>query len=97
LICHLWEAQKLSSRDMSKVISEPPHKRPRIAAPKPEYGDARDVQRIFGIKETHLYNLWRAGQIKAVLVKGRGKTRGKRLFDYRSIRSMLASLKEATA
>jgi hypothetical protein len=75
-----------------KKFSTPPQKRPRIESSRPEYGDARDVQRHFGIKETHLYNLWRAGQIKAVLVKGRGRTRGKRLFDFRSIRQMLASL-----
>jgi hypothetical protein len=75
---------------MSKVISEPLQKRPRIASPQPEYGDARDVQRTFGIKETHLYQLWKEGRVKGVLVKGRGRTRGKRLFDFRSIRKLLA-------
>ena len=77
---------------MSKILSEPPQKRPRIASPKPEWGDVRDVQRQSGIKETHLYQLMKEGQIKSVLVKGRGRTRGKRLFDFRSIRQMLATL-----
>jgi len=77
---------------MSKILSEPPQKRPRIASHKPEWGDVRDVQRQFGIKETHLYQLMKEGQIKSVLVKGRGRTRGKRLFDFRSIRQMLATL-----
>jgi hypothetical protein len=82
---------------MDKFLGEPPQKRPRIQSSRPEWGDARDVQRIFGIKETHLYNLWREGLIKAVLVKGRGRTRGKRLFDYRSIRQMLTALEAKEA
>jgi Helix-turn-helix domain len=76
----------------STILSAPPQKGPRIETSLPEYGDARDVQLIFGIKETHLYALMKEGRIKAVLVKGRGRTRGKWLFDYRSIRRMLASL-----
>jgi len=71
----------------------PPERgRPRIAPPKPEWGDARDVQRQFGIKETHLYQLMREGRIKSVLVRGRGKSRGKRLINFASVRAMLASL-----
>ena len=43
-------------------------------------------RRIFGIKETLLYHKWREkGAIKAILVKGTGRTRGKRLFDFHSI------------
>jgi hypothetical protein len=76
---------------MSKtILSEPLQKRPRIASPRPEYGDTRDVQRIFGIKETHLYQLMKEDRVVSVLVKGRGKSRGKRLFQFASIRRMLA-------
>ena len=66
------------------------HKRPRISPTVPEFGDARDVQRVFGIKESLCYHLFKTGQIKGVLVTGTGKKSGKRLFDYRSIRSLLA-------
>jgi hypothetical protein len=52
---------------------------------------------FFGIKETHLYQLWGEGRIRAVLVKGRGRTRGKRLFDLRSIRQMLTALEAKEA
>ena len=48
-----------------KTLSETLYKRPRIAPARPEYGDARDVQRIFGIKETLCYHLFRKGKIKA--------------------------------
>jgi hypothetical protein len=52
----------------------------------------RDAQRIFGFRETHLYHLMKSGMIKTVLVRGRGRTRGKRLIDFDSIRRMLAEL-----
>jgi hypothetical protein len=74
---------------MNKLSEPLQEKRPRIETLQPEFGDCRDVQRIFGIKETHLYQLMREGLIKAVLVKGRGKTRGKRLFNFDSIRQLL--------
>jgi hypothetical protein len=78
---------------MSKILSAPQQKRSCITPPKPEWGDVRDTQRQFGIKETHLYQLMKEGQIKSVLVKGRGKSRGKRLINFASVRAMLASLK----
>ena len=83
----------LSRDSLQKSVSPnpPPERgRPRIASPHPEYGDARDVQRIFGIKETHLYQLMNEGLVEATLLKGRGKTRGKRLFNFASIRRLLA-------
>jgi hypothetical protein len=52
----------------------------------------RDVQRQFGLKETHTYQLMREGRIKSVLIRGRGKSRGKRLINFASVRTMLASL-----
>jgi hypothetical protein len=67
-------------------------KRPRIAPPEPEWGDVRDVQRQFGIKETHLYQLMKEGRIKSALIRGRGRSRGKRLINFASVRAMLASL-----
>ena len=70
-------------------LNEGPQKRPRITSSEPEYGDARDVQRIFGLKEALLYLLDRDGQVKSVSIKGRGQSRGKRLYDFASIRALL--------
>jgi len=69
-------------------------KRPRIAPPEPEWGDVRDVQRQFGIRETHLYQLMKEGRIKSVLIKGRGRSRGKRLINFASVRRLLAEAQE---
>ena len=74
-----------------KTLSETLYKRPRIAPARPEYGDARDVQRIFGIKETLCYHLFRKGKIKGLLIPGTGRSGGKRLFDFASIRRFIAS------
>ena len=79
----------------TKSFETPPQKRPRIAPVRPEWGDARDVQRVFGIKETHLYHLWKHGLVKGALVKGTGRTRGKRLFNFQSIRELLAKTEAA--
>jgi hypothetical protein len=49
-------------------LNEGPQKRPRITSSEPEYGDARDVQRIFGLKEALLYLLDRDGQVKSVSI-----------------------------
>jgi hypothetical protein len=64
--------------------------RPRIAPPKPEWGDAVDVRRQFGLKESFLYDRVKEGQIRTTLVKGRGASRGKRLYHFGSIRKLLA-------
>jgi hypothetical protein len=76
---------------MKSTISGTPHKLPRIASPRPEWGDARDVQRIFGIKIAHLYQLMNDQLVDSVLVKGRGKSRDKRLYSFASIRQLLAN------
>jgi hypothetical protein len=70
----------------------PPGKRPsKLFIPQPEFGDAKDVRVQFGIKGTALYLLWKNGDIKSVVIKAKGRDRGKRLFDYASIRKFLAS------
>jgi hypothetical protein len=42
-----------------------------------------------GSKKTLTYQLMKEGQIESTLVKGRGKSRGKRLFNFASIRQLL--------
>ena len=56
-----------------------------------EFGDSKDVLRVFGIKQSHLLGLERERLIVSYLVKGRGKGRGKRLYSFASIRALLAA------
>ena len=61
-----------------------------------EYGDIRDVERVFGLRETKTYILFNQGLIRGVLLrKDATNPRGKRLFSFRSIREYLASLESA--
>ena len=55
----------------------------------PEFGRAKDVERIFGIKKGTLYNLLSDGKIKGVLLRVRGEKSGLRLFEMHSIRKLL--------
>jgi hypothetical protein len=75
---------------MNHTLDEPRRRFERILAHQPEYGDSRDVQRVFGLRETHTYYLLRTGKIAGISVPGTGKTRGKRLFSFDSIRKFLA-------
>ena len=80
---------------MNTALSDVKERRPRIDPSLRNRGDVRDAQRIFGFRETHLYHLMKAGAIEAVLIRGRGRTRGKRLINFDSIRRMLAELEAA--
>jgi hypothetical protein len=80
-----------------KRLPKTAYKRPRIAPTSAEYGDAKDVQRTFGIKESLCYHLWRKGLIKGVLIPGTGRSGGKRLFDFSSIRRLIAEQKKKAA
>jgi hypothetical protein len=80
---------------VNTTLSEFKERRPRIDSPLPEWGDLRDAQRVFGFRETHLYYLIKSGRVKSVLIRGRGKTRGKRLINFDSIREMLAELQSS--
>ena len=74
---------------------EPKRRPPRVEENIPEFGDVRDVQRVFGLRESMTYSLWKEGKIKGVLVRAEGNVRGKRLFSYASIRAFLQSLEAA--
>jgi hypothetical protein len=76
---------------MRKTPSETLYKRPRIAPARAEFGDVRDVQRTFGLRETLCYHLFSKGKIKGILIPGTGKSGGKRLFCFDSIRKFIAS------
>lgn len=57
----------------------------------PEFLDAKGVESYFGLKKAILYRLLSENQIRAVSIRKRGHTRGKRLFDVASIRTLLNS------
>lgn len=58
---------------------------------RPEWGDARAVQHVFGIGRSTLYRLAAEGRIKTASLRDRGNTRGKRLFHMDSIAALLES------
>jgi hypothetical protein len=57
----------------------------------PEFLDVDQVRIYFGIKQSLLYRLLAENKIRAVSIRQRGKSRGRRLFDVASIRSFLNS------
>ena len=68
------------------------HQQARAGADS-EYGSLRDVERVFGLRETKTYDLFNQGLIRGVLLrKDKMSPRGKRLFSFQSIREYLASL-----
>jgi hypothetical protein len=66
-----------------------------VAAQTPEFLDARGVEVRFSIRRSLLYELHNGGHIKSVSLRRRGRSRGKRLFDVRSIREFLRAQMEA--
>jgi hypothetical protein len=57
----------------------------------PEFLDVDQVRGYFGLKQSLLYRLLAEDKIRAVSIRQRGKTRGRRLFDVDSIRRYLNS------
>jgi hypothetical protein len=62
-----------------------------------EYADVVGVRQIFGLKPSFLRKLWEEDRIRSILVPGRGRTRGKRLYDCESIRQYLGELETREA
>jgi hypothetical protein len=57
----------------------------------PEFLDIDGVRGYFGLKQSLTYRLLAEDKIRAVSIRQRGKTRGRRLFDVQSIRQFLNS------
>jgi hypothetical protein len=55
----------------------------------PEFLDAEGVEKQFGIRRSLLFRLLAENQIRGISIRQRGRLRGKRLFDCRSIRRFL--------
>jgi hypothetical protein len=77
---------------MVEILREKPSRRRPLDEPKAEFADYRGVYQLYGIKQSFLYQLWSTRKIRSVLIPGRGKTRGKRLYDCESIRQYLAKV-----
>jgi hypothetical protein len=55
----------------------------------PEFVGYKDARTMFGLSKTHLYNLGKDGLVRTVSIRGRGATRGRRLYCVQSIRALL--------
>jgi hypothetical protein len=63
-----------------------------------EWGSYDDCELAFGFSRSFTYQLWQAGKIRSVALKGRGQgERGKRLFSFASIRQLIAAEEEAAS
>lgn len=65
---------------------------PTIAAVQvagPEFVGYQDARLLFGLSRTHLYKLGIEGSVKTVSLRGRGTTRGRRLYSVDSIRAFI--------
>lgn len=58
----------------------------------PEFVGYKDARMMFGLSRTHLYKLGKEGLIRTVSLRGRGTTRGRRLYSVDSIRALLNGL-----
>jgi hypothetical protein len=56
-----------------------------------EWGDDADVQNDFGLSRSFIRQRAEEGQVVWSLVRGRGASRGKRLYSYSSIRQLIAA------
>ena len=60
----------------------------------PEFVGYAEARMLFGLSRTHLYKLGKEGRVKTVSLRGRGTTRGRRLYAVDSIRALLNSATE---
>ncbi len=77
-----------------KSGSEPTNETPTIALGKsatltPEFCGFAEVRLLFGLSRSHLYRLADEGLIQSVVLRSKGKLRGRRLFVVESIRRLL--------
>jgi hypothetical protein len=62
-----------------------------VQAAGPEFIGYQEARMMFGLSRTHLYKLGKEGLIRTVSLRGRGTTRGRRLYSVDSIRAFLNS------
>jgi hypothetical protein len=76
---------------MKKLFVTEPVQAGNFTNVMPEFGRVADVIRHFGLKRGTLYNLYRDGKIRGVLLRVRGRKSGVRLFDLASVREFIRS------
>jgi hypothetical protein len=88
---HMSALKRHSTVTPRKGGSEPTTNAPAIAAGNQtaEFAGHAAITAMFGIGRTHLFNLDKAGLIKSVALRQRGKLRGRRLYVVESIRALL--------
>ncbi|SRR6266542_1767050 len=59
-----------------------------------EFVDLHGLKRLFGIGRTAAYRLIELGDIRSVVLRQRGRIKGKRLIDAASVRTHLAKLED---
>jgi predicted DNA-binding transcriptional regulator AlpA len=64
---------------------------------KPKYIRTPDVERLYGIKKSFLYQLIRSGRLPSVLLKGKSATWGIRLFKPDDIESFIEQMNKESA
>jgi hypothetical protein len=72
-----------------RTTAKPPG-RP-VQEQRPEWADAKGIQRMFGIGKSTLYRLIDEGKVKSTSLRERGKLRGKRLVSTDSVSTLLES------
>jgi hypothetical protein len=82
-----WLQMPVELSDNTNNLTDSPIEPGRFLTP--EFLDVDQVRIYFGIKQSLLYRLLAENKIRAVSIRQRGKTRGRRLFDVASIRSFL--------
>jgi len=62
---------------------------------RPEWADAKNITRIFGIGKSTLYRLEAEGKIRSSSLREPGKLRGKNLFSCDSVASYIEKCSKA--
>jgi hypothetical protein len=62
-----------------------------VANTSPEFVDAVNAQRLFGLSRSYLYQMVEARKIRSISIRKPGNAKGRRLFDAASIRNFINS------
>jgi hypothetical protein len=62
-----------------------------VVSTQPEFLDALNAQRLFGLSRSYLYQLVEARKIRSISIRKPGNAKGRRLFDAASIRAFINS------
>lgn len=80
--------------NMPSILTAAPAELGNFKGVMPEFGRAKDVQYISGIKRGLLHLLVAEGKIKSVLIRRKGNVHGTRYYSIQSVISYLNNLME---